>query len=69
MAIGLIVLGAIITAVGGFLYWGNMSGTFVTFPYAGYAVMLVGGLIGASGYKKMHDDKQKQRQQMSGPVP
>jgi hypothetical protein len=57
MAFGLIGIGVLITLVGGFLYWGNVSGTFISFPYAGYITIAIGGAIAAAGYKKMNADK------------
>ena len=67
MAFGLIGLGVVIGLIGAVLYWGNMSGTFVTFPYAGYITIAIGGAIGAAGYKKMHaDNAAKAQKQMGG---
>lgn len=66
MHFGLIGLGVIITLVGGFLYWGNMSGSFVSFPYAGYITIAIGGAIGAAGYKKMHAEKVAQQGKQLG---
>jgi hypothetical protein len=57
MAFALIGIGAVIGLLGAFLYWGNMSGTFVSFPYAGYITIAIGAAIGGAGYKKMAADK------------
>ena len=66
MAYALIGIGAVIALIGAVLYWGNMSGTFVTFPYAGYITIAIGGAIGAAGYKKMHAEKVAQQGKQLG---
>jgi hypothetical protein len=58
MAFALIGIGAVVTAIGGFLWWGNMSGNFPTFPYAGYIVMGIGGALGGLGWKKFNAEKE-----------
>lgn len=63
----LIAIGTVVGILGAILWWGNMSGTFPTFNYAGYIVGGIGGMIGAAGYRKMHAEKlaeQQQRQQL-----
>ena len=66
MHFGLIGLGVIITLVGGFLYWGNMSGSFVSFPYAGYITIAIGGAIGGLGWKKLQAEKAAQQTKQLG---
>jgi hypothetical protein len=48
-----IALGAVIFAAGAFLWCGNVFGFFVTFPFAGYLTLLVGGFTFRAG-KKMN---------------
>jgi hypothetical protein len=66
MAFALIGIGAVIGLLGAVLYWGNMSGTFVTFPYAGYITIAIGAAIGGAGYKKMASDKAAQQNKPLG---
>src|SRR5260221_13646811 len=51
MAVAMIGVGAVVMLLGGILYWGNVSGSLITFPYAGYIVGLIGGAISAAGYR------------------
>jgi uncharacterized membrane protein YkgB len=43
------VIGILVILVGIVLLIGNLTGLFPTFPYAGFIVMFVGGLIAKSG--------------------
>jgi hypothetical protein len=45
-------LGGLIFVVGGLLWIGNVSGKFVSFPYAGYITMAIGGAIFGFGQKQ-----------------
>lgn len=53
MGMALMGVGGLIVAIGGLLWWGNMSGKFPTFPYAGYITMAIGGAILAFGRKQL----------------
>jgi len=46
-----IALGATIFAAGAVLWCGNVFGFFVTFPFAGYLTLLVGGFTFRAGKK------------------
>lgn len=48
----LMVLGGIIFVVGLFLFIGNISGAFPTFPCAGWLGIMIGGAIWGAGKKK-----------------
>lgn len=39
------ILGTLILVIGLILLFGNMTGMFPTFPYAGFIGMVLGGLI------------------------
>ncbi|MEO6730730.1 MAG: hypothetical protein ABIN01_05900 [Ferruginibacter sp.] len=43
------IVGVIIFFIGIFLLFGNLSGCMTTFPYAGFIVMTIGGLITKAG--------------------
>ena len=43
------VVGGLILAVGAALWIGNVSRQFVTFPFAGYLTMAVGGMCMKAG--------------------
>jgi hypothetical protein len=45
-------VGALVMALGGFLWWGNMSGHFRSFPFAGYITIGIGGAIFGYGRRK-----------------
>jgi hypothetical protein len=60
MPMVLMGVGGVIVAVGGLLWWGNMSGNFQTFPYAGYITMGIGGAIAAYGGKLKQQAAEKQ---------
>jgi len=68
MAMVLIAVGSVITVIGGILYWGNVSGSFITFPYAGYITGAIGVAIAGFGYKKMKEAKEQQAQKASAPT-
>jgi hypothetical protein len=46
-----IALGALIFAAGAVLWCGNVFGFFVTFPFAGYLTLLIGGATFKAGQK------------------
>ena len=46
-----IALGALIFVAGAFLWCGNVFGFFVTFPFAGYLTLLIGGATYKAGQK------------------
>jgi len=46
-----IALGGLVFAAGAFLWCGNVFGFFVTFPFAGYLTLLIGGAIYKAGQK------------------
>jgi hypothetical protein len=46
-----IALGALIFVAGAVLWCGNVFGFFVTFPFAGYLTLLVGGATFKAGQK------------------
>ncbi|HWX18709.1 MAG TPA: hypothetical protein VN578_02270 [Candidatus Binatia bacterium] len=46
-----IALGALIFVAGAFFWCGNVFGFFVTFPFAGYLTLLLGGAIFKAGQK------------------
>lgn len=48
----LMVLGGIIFVVGVFLFIGNLSGAFRTFPCAGWIGIMIGSAIWGAGMKK-----------------
>ena len=52
MHFALMGVGGIIFVAGVGLFLGNMTGMFVSFPYAGYITMLVGGAIAGVGWRK-----------------
>lgn len=47
----LIALGALVFVAGVVLWCGNVFGFFVTFPFAGYLTLLVGGATFKAGQK------------------
>jgi hypothetical protein len=49
-------VGGLVIALGGFLWWGNMSGHFRSFPFAGYITMAIGGAIFSFGKKKANEE-------------
>jgi hypothetical protein len=51
MKYGLMGVGGIIFVIGVGLFGGNVSGMFVTFPFAGYIGMLIGGAIFGAGQR------------------
>jgi len=53
MGMALMGVGGLIMAVGALLWWGNMSGKFPTFPYAGYITIAIGGALFGFGKKQM----------------
>ena len=46
-----IALGAVIFVAGVLLWCGNVFGFFVTFPFAGYLTLLIGGATFKAGKK------------------
>lgn len=52
MHFALMGVGGIIFVAGVGLFLGNVTGMFISFPYAGYVTMLVGGAIAAFGWRK-----------------
>ena len=46
-----VALGALIFVAGAFLWCGNVFGFFVTFPFAGYLTLLIGGATFKAGQK------------------
>ncbi|MBS2015968.1 MAG: hypothetical protein JST00_23975 [Deltaproteobacteria bacterium] len=46
-------VGGLIFVAGAGLFIGNVTGMFISFPYAGYITMAIGGAIAAAGWKKM----------------
>jgi hypothetical protein len=53
-------VGGLIFVIGCGLFLGNTTGKFVSFPYAGYITMGIGGAIFAFGKKQMAEAAQKQ---------
>ncbi len=53
MHMALMGVGGLIFVVGVGLFIGNVTGMFISFPFAGYITMAVGGAIAGAGYKKM----------------
>lgn len=53
MHFALMGVGGLIFVVGVGLFAGNVTGMFISFPYAGYITMAIGGAIAGAGYKKM----------------
>ena len=53
MHFALMGVGGLIFVVGVGLFAGNITGMFISFPYAGYITMFIGGAIAGAGYKKM----------------
>ncbi len=51
MGMALMGVGGLILAIGALLFWGNVSGNFVTFPYAGYVTLGIGGAVFGLGRK------------------
>jgi hypothetical protein len=49
-------VGGLVIALGGFLWWGNMSGHFRSFPFAGYITMAIGGAIFSYGKRKQAEE-------------
>ena len=56
MGMALMGVGGLVIALGGFLYWGNVSGHFRSFPFAGYITIGIGGAIFAYGKRKQSED-------------
>jgi len=52
MGMALMAVGGLVVALGAFLFWGNVSGHFRSFPYAGYITIGIGGAIFAAGKRK-----------------
>jgi hypothetical protein len=52
MGMALMGVGGLIVAIGALLWIGNVSGKFISFPYAGYITMAIGGAIFAFGRKQ-----------------
>jgi hypothetical protein len=52
MHFALMGVGGIIFVIGVGLFLGNVTGKFISFPYAGYITMLVGGAIAGFGWRK-----------------
>jgi hypothetical protein len=48
----LVGLGGLVMALGAFLFWGNVSGHFRSFPFAGYITIAIGGAIVGYGRKR-----------------
>lgn len=46
------MLGVLIVAVGIFLWVGNVSRLFPTFPLAGYVTIVIGGIVFRAGKKQ-----------------
>lgn len=46
------ILGIVIVAAGVFLWVGNVSRLFPTFPLAGYVTIVVGGIVFRAGKKQ-----------------
>lgn len=46
------ILGGVIIAVGVVLLVGNVTGFLVTFPFAGYITIVVGGMVMKMGKKQ-----------------
>jgi hypothetical protein len=51
MHLVLMGVGGLIFVVGCGLFAGNVTGMFISFPYAGYITMFIGGAIFGAGYK------------------
>jgi len=56
MGVVLMAVGGLVIALGGFLYWGNVSGHFRSFPFAGYITIGIGGAIFAFGRRKQAEE-------------
>lgn len=56
MGMVLMGVGGLVIALGGFLYWGNVSGHFRSFPFAGYITIGIGGAIFAFGRRKQPEE-------------
>ena len=54
LELSLMVVGAVVFLGGGVLYLGNVTGAFPSFPYAGFVVMGVGGLLEGAGVTLRH---------------
>lgn len=52
MGMALMGVGGLVMALGAFLFWGNVSGHFRSFPFAGYITIAIGGAIFSFGKKK-----------------
>jgi hypothetical protein len=52
----LIIVGGVIVVIGAGLWIGNVTGKFVSFPFAGYITMGIGGAIVAFGKKKQAEE-------------
>lgn len=59
MGMALMGVGGLIFVVGVLLFLGNMTGKFISFPYAGYITMGIGGAIFAFGRKQQAEAAEK----------
>lgn len=59
MGMALMGVGAVIFVVGVLLFAGNVTGKFISFPYAGYITMGIGGAIIAFGRKQQQEAAEK----------
>lgn len=54
------IFGYVVVAIGGILVFGNVTGAFSTFPYAGFIAMMIGGGLITYGQKLEQEEFQKE---------